>query len=58
MDGLGEVGDVAGGHSSDRHSAVTGSVNGELLGQAVNLLGAKAGVGEHADLQNPLVDAI
>lgn len=50
-DGLGESLDVAGRDTSDRDTAILGSVDGVFLGQGFHLFRLQTGVGEHADLK-------
>lgn len=50
VDGLGKTTNVLRSDTSDRDTAVLGSVDGELLSKASHLLSSQTGVGEHADL--------
>lgn len=50
VDSLSQAANIIAGDSSNRDTAVLGSVDGVLLGQLVHLLRGQASVGEHADL--------
>lgn len=58
VDGLGKTLNVGRGDTSNRDSAVLGSVDAVLLGQCVHLLGLETGVGEHADLAGDVAPVV
>ena len=58
MDGVGQVGVVLGRDAGDGDAAVLGQVDGELLGETLNLLLVEAGEAEHADLVGDVLPVV
>jgi hypothetical protein len=58
VDGLGKTLDVGRSDTSDRNSAILGSVDTVLLGQGVHLFGLETSVGEHANLAGDVAPVV